>query len=84
MRYCDLKNPAFWGFSIRTQERDFCKYVVLAKSTNKKNTLNEGNISTLESWIRGGVGIIRGLDIVIIINRDIGIIGGLDRVEKIV
>ena len=33
----------------------------------------------------GGVGIIRGLDIVIIINnRGVGIIGRLDGVEKIV
>ena len=43
---------------------------------------------TLESQIIGGVGIIGGLDIVIIINNrgggEVGIIGGLDGVEKIV
>ena len=56
----------------------------MAKSTNKKNTLKEESISTLLSRIRGEVGIIRGLDIVIIIYMGVGIIGGLDRVEKIV
>ena len=35
VRYCGLKNPAFWGFWIITQEPDFCKHVVLAKSTKK-------------------------------------------------
>ena len=35
MRYCGLKNPAFWGFWIITQEPDFGKHVVLAKSTKK-------------------------------------------------
>ena len=34
VRYCGLKNPAFWGFWIITQEPDFCKHV-LAKSTKK-------------------------------------------------
>ena len=48
------------------------------------------NSITLESRIIGGVGIIGGgrgggLDIVIIINnRGIGIIGGLDGIEKVV
>ena len=42
---------------------------------------------TLDPRIIGGVGIIGGLDIVIIINNrggGAGIIGGLDRVEKLV
>ena len=40
---------------------------------------------TLESQIIGGVGIIGGLDIVIIINnRGVGIIEGVDGHEKIV
>ena len=42
-------------------------------------------MDTLESRIIGGVGIIGGLDIVIIINnREVGIIRGLEGVEKIV
>ena len=42
-------------------------------------------LRTLESRIIGGVGIIGGLDIVIINNnRGVGIIGGLDGAEKIV
>ena len=35
MRYSGLKNPAFRGFWIITQEPDFCKHVVLAKITKK-------------------------------------------------
>ena len=44
-----------------------------------------GKLATLESRIIGGVGIIGGLDIVIIINNrggGIGIIGGLDGLKK--
>ena len=74
MRYCGLKNPAFWGFWIITQEPDFCKHVVLAKSTKKTLALcAEGRKqSTLKSRIRGEAAIIGGLDIVIIINRGVG------------
>ena len=53
-----------------TQEPDFCRHAVLAKSTKKHwdFMLKEESKSTLESLIRGGV----------------GIIGGLVKVEKIV
>ena len=35
VRYCGLKNPAFWGFWTITQQPDSCKYVVFAKSRKK-------------------------------------------------
>ena len=75
VRYCGLKNPeeSFWGFWIITQEPDFCKHVVLAKSTKKTLALRAKERKHIYSRVpnkrRGWNN--RGLDIVIIINRGV-------------
>ena len=51
VRYCGLKNPAFWGFWIITQEPDFCKHVALAKST-KKHWHFVLKWESISKWIR--------------------------------
>ena len=51
VRYCGLKNPAFWGFWIITQGPDFCKHIVLAKST-KKHWHFVLKWESISKWIR--------------------------------